>query len=82
MGFLLAAMDCSLYSALKPEAHSLANLIKSNTADPSKGEMFSKWCELINATDEELGKNNKQMLKLVRDTFPWLPSTQFGFSIQ
>ncbi len=36
MSFLLAAMDCSLYSALKPEAHSLANLIKSDTANPAK----------------------------------------------
>ncbi len=43
MGFLLAAMDRGLYSALRPEAHSLANLIKSDTADPAKGKTFSKW---------------------------------------
>ncbi len=54
MGFLLAAMDRGLYSALHPEAHSLANLIKSNTVDPAKGKTFSKWRELVNATDEEL----------------------------
>ncbi|PBK83034.1 hypothetical protein ARMGADRAFT_1089776 [Armillaria gallica] len=59
MGFLLVTMDHSLYSALKPEAHSLANLIKSDTADATKGEMFAKWCELVNATDKELRKNDK-----------------------
>lgn len=70
MGFLLAAMDRSLYSALKPEAHTLANLIKADTADPAKGETFAKWRELVNATDEELWKNDKRMLKLVCARFP------------
>ncbi len=43
MGFLLVVMDRGLYSALHPEAHSLANLLKSDTMDPAKGKTFSKW---------------------------------------